>query len=64
PGCRRCRRTAAAEARAVGTLRRECRSPAAGRCAIIKAPAVVPPPSGHVALTRWRAQWELDGEAE
>jgi arsenite/tail-anchored protein-transporting ATPase len=64
PGCARCRRAAAVEARALAGLRRDGRSPAVDRCAIIRAPAVAPPPSGHAALARWRAQWELDGEAD
>jgi hypothetical protein len=64
PGCARCRRAAAAERRALAALRRECRSPARRRCAIIVAPAVAPPPRGPEALARWRARWELDRETD
>jgi len=62
PGCARCRRIAAAEARALAALRRDCRSPRRPRCDIIVAPAVAPPPRGRAALARWRAGWELDRE--
>jgi len=56
PGCPRCRRAAAAEARALGPLGAERRP---RRCAMIVAPAVAPPPRGARALAAWRARWEL-----
>jgi arsenite-transporting ATPase len=62
PGCARCRTLSRREARQLAALRRECRSPARGRCGIIVAPAVAPPPRGAEALARWRARWELDRE--
>lgn len=61
-GCPRCRRMAASEARALAALRAECRSPGRGRCAIIVAPRVAPPPRGVEALARWRRGWELSRE--
>jgi len=64
PGCARCRRAATTERRALATLRRECRSPARRRCAIIVTPAVAPPPRGRDGLARWRACWELDRETD
>jgi arsenite-transporting ATPase len=62
PGCARCRTLSRRETRQLAALRRECRSPARGRCGIIVAPAVAPPPRGAQALARWRARWELDRE--
>jgi len=64
PGCARCRTISRREARQLTALRRECRSPARGRCGIIVAPAVAPPARGAAALARWRARWELDGETD
>jgi len=56
--CPRCRRAAAAESHALDALRRARRAP--GPCAIILAPAEVPPPRGVAALSRWRDQWIPD----
>jgi arsenite-transporting ATPase len=63
-GCPRCRRGAAAERRALAALRRELKSPARRRCAIIVARAMAPPPRGRDALIHWRAGWELDREQD
>jgi len=57
PGCGRCRRVAAAEARVVAALRRDVASQASRGCAIIHAPAVAPPPRGVAALAAWRRAW-------
>jgi arsenite-transporting ATPase len=57
PGCARCRRVAAAEARVLGAVRRDVASRAPRGCAIIQAPAVAPPPRGAVALAAWRRAW-------
>jgi arsenite-transporting ATPase len=57
PGCARCRRTAAAEARVVAALGRDVASQASRGCAIIQAPAVAPPPRGAAALAAWRRAW-------
>jgi arsenite-transporting ATPase len=58
PGCARCRRTAAAEARVLTALRRDVAAEAPP-CAIIEAPAVAPPPRAPAALAAWRRRWEL-----
>ena len=57
PGCARCRRAAAGEARVVRALRRDVASRAPRGCAIIQAPAVAPPPRGAAALKAWRRTW-------
>jgi arsenite-transporting ATPase len=57
PGCARCRRTAAAETRTVGALRRDVAAQASAACAIIQTPAVAPPPRGPAALDAWRRTW-------
>jgi arsenite-transporting ATPase len=57
PGCARCRRIAAAEARTLRALRRDVRGQAPRGCAIIQTLAVVPPPRGPAALAAWRASW-------
>ena len=59
-GCTRCRRAAAGEARVLDALRRAERSPCPRACAIIRAPAEVPPPRGVGALARWRDTWIPD----
>jgi arsenite-transporting ATPase len=64
PGCRRCRDAHRRETVLLQALRRAARSRGARRCAIIRAPAVAPPPRGPAALARWRARWELDGETD
>jgi arsenite-transporting ATPase len=64
PGCPRCRGAAAAERRALATLRRELGSPARRRCAMLVAPAMAPPPRGRAELAQWRAGWELDREQD
>jgi len=62
PGCARCRRAAALEARAIAALAAACASPARRGCAIIVAPAVAPPPRGAAELARWWGHWELHRE--
>ena len=61
-GCSRCRRAADDEARALQALRRALRSPRPRACAIIRAPAEVPPPRGVGALSRWRDAWIPDSQ--
>jgi arsenite/tail-anchored protein-transporting ATPase len=51
PGCARCRRTAAAEAKEIAALRR--RTPA-----MLTAPAVAPPPRGARALLAFGRTWK------
>jgi len=51
-GCARCRRIATAEQRALRGLGHPC--------AIMLAPAEVPPPRGAAALARWRDTWTAD----
>jgi arsenite-transporting ATPase len=56
PGrCRRCRATASAERRHLGTLRRTLGGPV-----IIQTPLSAPPPRGAKALTQWGARWIAD----
>jgi arsenite-transporting ATPase len=50
------------QALALRTLRRSVRGRGRARCAMILAPAVVPPPRGVHALDRWRATWAPDGD--
>lgn len=52
--CPRCRTSAKAQARAIDQLRG---SAAGGACAIIEAPAEIPPPHGVEALTHWGLAW-------
>jgi arsenite-transporting ATPase len=59
PGCRRCRRDAAREDRETAALRRALRSRRGGRCTMVLAPAVAPPPRGPAALARWTRSWRL-----
>lgn len=56
-GCRRCRAQRARERRSIGALRRDLRRLGAGPCAIMEAPAIVPPPRGAAALDAWRQTW-------
>jgi len=59
PGrCARCRAAAAAEGREIAALRRLCR----GRCVMIEAPLVAPPPRGARRLSEWARQWRIDRE--
>jgi arsenite-transporting ATPase len=69
PGkCRRCRATASAERRHLGTLRRTLGGPALSEprvrrvegCVIIQTPLSAPPPRGAKALTQWGARWSVD----
>jgi arsenite-transporting ATPase len=53
--CARCRREAAAERRAIGSIPRLLGAPRPG---IILAPADVPPPSGVRELRRWARRWQ------
>jgi arsenite-transporting ATPase len=56
PGvCRRCRRVASSERRALATLART------RDCDIIEAPLVAIPPRGAPALTRWARTWSREG---
>jgi arsenite-transporting ATPase len=55
-GCRRCNRTARAEAQEVAPLAEACRR-SFRDCAIIQAPLVAPPPRGVAALERWARHW-------
>jgi len=57
PGCARCRRAEASERRAIAAFRRDLRDLRSARCAIMGAPAVVPPPRGTHALAKWRRAW-------
>jgi arsenite-transporting ATPase len=59
PGCPRCDRAARIEEREIGRLRGEIQeTERLGPCAIIVAPAVVPPPRGVRALKTWGRTWE------
>ena len=59
PGdCQWCRTVAAAE-RSVTTQLRQATGQSRGRCAIILAPLVAPPPSGVNRLHDWAATWKL-----
>jgi arsenite/tail-anchored protein-transporting ATPase len=57
PGCARCRRAAAVEAREIGALAAAVRSAAGRRYAMISAPIEAPPPCGVVGLGRWLRRW-------
>jgi arsenite-transporting ATPase len=57
-GCARCRRIAAVERRALGTLRRDVAARAPRGCAIIQASAIAPPPRGPAALAAWGRTWK------
>jgi arsenite-transporting ATPase len=52
--CRRCRSSRIEQARVIAQLRA---SAAGGACAIIEAPAEIPPPHGVEALTEWGLAW-------
>jgi arsenite-transporting ATPase len=59
PGCGRCQRDAAREARETSALLRVLRSRRGRRCTMVRAPAVAPPPRGPTALVRWARSWRL-----
>lgn len=59
PGCARCRRVAATEARVLAALRRDVATQAPRGCAIIQAPAVAPPPRAPAGLAGWRRRWTI-----
>ncbi|HEV8254862.1 MAG TPA: ArsA family ATPase [Vicinamibacteria bacterium] len=61
PGCARCRRAASAERRLLAALARRCASLTRGRCPMILAPAVAPPPAGVESLERWGRSWKASG---
>jgi arsenite-transporting ATPase len=56
-GCARCRRAQTRERRVIAAFRRDLRGLRPGRCAIMGAPAVMPPPRGTEALAQWRRAW-------
>jgi arsenite-transporting ATPase len=58
PGCARCRRAAAREARETTALHAAARSAAGRRCAIITSPAESPPPGGVEGLRDWLRRWQ------
>jgi arsenite-transporting ATPase len=57
--CARCRRSRAAEQRALATLRRP-RATGRHRWSMISTPALAPPPCGVAALEAWVRAWELE----
>ena len=57
PGCARCRRAETRERRAIAAFRSDLRGVQSARCAIMGAPAVVPPPRGPEELGTWRRAW-------
>ena len=57
PGCERCRRAAAVEAREIAALEAAVRSAAGRRYAMISAPIEAPPPYGVASLGRWLRRW-------
>ena len=57
-GCPRCGRAAKSQESEIRRLRKE----AGGACAIIRAPAVFPPPRGVRALADWGRTWETEAE--
>jgi arsenite/tail-anchored protein-transporting ATPase len=57
--CRRCVREGHDAARAVRAVRRACRDPRRGRCRVIAAPEVTPPPRGARRLRAWAATWQV-----
>jgi arsenite-transporting ATPase len=58
PGCARCRRAAAREARETTALHAAARSAAGRQCAIITSPAESPPPGGVEGLRDWLRRWQ------
>jgi arsenite/tail-anchored protein-transporting ATPase len=59
--CRACRRAAAAERRELKLLATAISSGTTSP-ALIVAPAELPPPAGHRALSRWQRRWQVSGE--
>ncbi|MGH7321226.1 MAG: hypothetical protein ACRELA_16585 [Candidatus Rokuibacteriota bacterium] len=57
PGCRRCDRAVRVEARVIQALARACSTTRRGRCPMVLAPSVAPPPRGVAALGRWGHTW-------
>jgi hypothetical protein len=57
PGCARCRRAAAVEAREIGALGAAVRAAAGRRYAMISAPIEAPPPRGVAGLGQWLRRW-------
>ena len=55
--CRRCESAVAAAGRQVGLLSQRLGPTASGGCAMIFAPAAVPPPRGVEALAAWSRTW-------
>jgi arsenite-transporting ATPase len=64
PGCARCRRIAATEARVLAALRRDVTAQAPRGCAIIQTPAIAPPPRGPAALAAWSRTWAPMGSSK
>jgi len=60
PGCERCLRAAAIEAREIAALSAAVRSAAGRRYAMISAPVEAPPPRGVMGLGRWLRRWRWD----
>jgi arsenite/tail-anchored protein-transporting ATPase len=60
PGCERCLRAAAVEAREIAALSAGVRSAAGRRYAMISAPVEAPPPRGVIGLGRWLRRWRWD----
>jgi len=60
PGCERCRRVAAVDAREIAALTAAVRTVAGRRYAMISAPVEAPPPSGVASLERWLRRWRWD----
>ena len=59
PGCGRCRRDAERESRELRALARARNALPGGRCNMVLAPAVAPPPRGPAALARWSQAWRM-----
>ena len=57
PGCARCRRAAAGEAREIAALGAAVRGAAGRRYAMISAPIEAPPPRGVTGLAQWLRRW-------
>ena len=58
PGCARCRRAAAGEAREIAALGAAVRAAGGRRYAMISAPVEAPPPRGVDGLIRWLRRWQ------